>query len=102
MAIDDVRIRARQRLEELIGVDEAAYVLGERPSGGWDTLVTKEHLALELAVIREELGGLRSEVLGSLHQEIRAQTRWFSTLVLATFGVVVAMMAAIGAALRYA
>ena len=85
MAVDDVRIRARQRLEELIGVDEAAFVVGDRPPGGWDALVTKEHLALEL-------NALRHEVLGALHQELRAQTWKLATALLATVGVITTIL----------
>jgi len=85
MAVDDVRIRARQRLEELIGVEEAAFVVGDRPPGGWDSLVTKEHLTLELTA-------LRHEVLGALHQELRAQTWKLATALLATVGVITTIL----------
>ena len=88
MAIDDVRIRARQRLEELIGVDEAAFVVGDRPPGGWDALVTKEHLALELAAFRYEF-------LADLHSEIRSQTWRLATALLATVTLTVTAMTAI-------
>jgi hypothetical protein len=85
MAVDDVRIRARQRLEELIGVDEAAYVVTDRPAGGWDALVTKEHLALELAALRNEL-------LATLHQELRAQTWRLATALIATVTAMTAIL----------
>jgi hypothetical protein len=88
MPIDDVRVRARQRLEELIGVDEAAYVISDRPAGGWESLVTKEHLALELAA-------LRHEILATLHQELRAQTWRLTTALLATVTITVTAMTAI-------
>jgi hypothetical protein len=85
MAVDDVRIRARKRLEELIGVEEAAFVVGDRPPGGWDSLVTKEHLALEL-------NALRHEVLGALHEELRAQTWRLTTALLATVTIITAVI----------
>lgn len=85
MAFDDVRIRARQRLEELIGVDEAAFLVGDRPPGGWDSLVTKEHLALELAALRHEF-------LAALHSEIRAQTWRLVTGLLATVTAMTAIL----------
>lgn len=88
MAVDDVRVRARQRLEELIGVDEAAFVVSDRPAGGWDALVTKEHLGLELAA-------LRHEVLAELHRELRAQTWRLSTALLATVTLTTTAMTAI-------
>ncbi len=102
MAIDDVRIRARQRLEELIGVEEAAYVVSDRPPGGWDALVTKEHLGLEAAALRHEITASRHEVLARLETELRAQTRWLATLVVSALAVVVAATAAIGTLLRFA
>ena len=50
MAVDEVRARLRRRLVELVGMEEADLLM-DRPSGGWDDLVTKEWLHLELAVI---------------------------------------------------
>ncbi len=81
MAIDDVRIRARQRLEELIGVDEAAYVISDRPAGGWDALVTKEHLGLALDAFR-----------GDIEKELRLQTWRFATALLLTISVMTAIL----------
>jgi hypothetical protein len=92
MAVDDVRIRARQRLEELIGVDEAAYVVSDRPAGGWDALVTKEHLALELAALREEARALHSDALRALEKELRSQTWRLATALLATVTVITGLL----------
>jgi hypothetical protein len=85
MPVDDVRVRARQRLEELIGVEEAAYVVGDRPPGGWESVVTKEHLALELAA-------LRHEILATIHKELRAQTWRLATALLATVTAMTAIL----------
>lgn len=85
MAIDDVRIRARQRLEELIGVDEAAYVVSDRPPSGWDALVTKEHLGLEL-------GALRHEMLRTLERELRTQTWRLASALLVTVTIMTAII----------
>jgi hypothetical protein len=92
MAVDDVRIRARQRLEELIGVDEAAYVVSDRPAGGWDALVTKEHLTLELAALREEARALHSDALRALEKELRSQTWRLATALLATVTVITGLL----------
>jgi hypothetical protein len=40
---EDVRLRVRTKLEELLGVDGAEYLL-DRPPGGWSDLVTKSYL----------------------------------------------------------
>ena len=99
MALDDVRIRARQRLEELIGVDEAAFVVGDRPLGGWDALVTKDHLALELAALRHEMSAMHHEILATLHSELaaihvelRAQTWRLASALLATVTAMTAIL----------
>lgn len=92
MAVDDVRIRARQRLEELIGVDEAAFVVGDRPSGGWDALATKDHLALELTALRHEMSTMRHEILATLHSELRSQTWRLASALLATVTAVTAIL----------
>ena len=95
MAIDDVRIRVRQRLEELIGVDEAAFLVGDRPPGGWDALVTKEHLALELAALRHELVAVLHTELAAIHVELRSQTWRLATALLATITITTTAMTAI-------
>jgi hypothetical protein len=92
MALDDVRMRARQRLEELIGVDEAAFVVADRPMGGWDSLVTKDHLALELAAMRHELHADMATLRAELHQELRAQTWRLATALLVTVTVMTAII----------
>jgi hypothetical protein len=106
MAVDDVRIRARQKLEALIGVDEAAFLVADRPVGGWDSLVTKEHLALELATLRHELRAemaeLRTELRTELHDGLRTQTWRLAMLVVAAQAVVVGAIGGIGAVLRFA
>ena len=95
MTIDDVRIRARQRLEELIGVDEAAFLVGDRPLGGWDALVTKEHLALELTALRHEILAVLHTELSAIHVELRAQTWRLATALLATVTLTITAMTAI-------
>jgi len=87
MAVDDVRVRARQRLEELIGVDEAAFVVSDRPAGGWDSLVTHDQLRAELAGVRTEIAEVRTEIAhlaSELRDELREQTWRLTTALLAT------------------
>ena len=88
---------------------EEADLLIDRPSGGWDELVTKEWLHLELAVVDSRLGGLESRMdslearmdsrLGSLESRmesfehaLRAQT-W--KMIAAMTGLLGALVAAI-------
>jgi hypothetical protein len=65
------------------------------PVGGWDTLVTKEHLGLEVAVIRHEMVAMRHELLAALHDELRSQTWRLTTAVLATVTITVTAVTAI-------
>jgi hypothetical protein len=55
MAVDEQALRIRRSLEEKLGVQEVAYLIGGRPTGGWDALVTKEHLDERLLVTKEHL-----------------------------------------------
>ena len=71
MAIDEVRIRLRQRLEEMLGVDEAALLM-DRPPGGWADLATKADLvALEEGLEARfdlKLEALEHKLVGLNHQ----------------------------------
>lgn len=90
MAIGEVLVALRRELEEVHGVEAAAYLM-DRPQGGWDSLVTKDELRAELAELRIEL-----------HKELRAQTWQLAKLVAGAQGIVVVAIAAIGAILRFA
>jgi hypothetical protein len=46
MAVDEVRTRLRERLEEEYGVEEAG-ILMDRPPGGWSDLVTRDLMRQE-------------------------------------------------------
>lgn len=99
MAIDDLRVRARRELEGAgLSMEAAAYLVDDRPPGGWDALVTKDLLRAELAEVRAEMAALRSDVTVSIERQLRAQTWRLATLVVAAQAVVVAAITAIGAA----
>ena len=54
MASEEVRTRLRRRLAEEYGMDEADLLL-DRPPGGWDDLVTKDWLHLELGALEARM-----------------------------------------------
>src|SRR5713101_4482227 len=54
MAVDEIIVRLRARLQEEYGVDEAA-ILMDRPPGGWGDLVTNDTLRRELAGLEQRL-----------------------------------------------
>ena len=97
MAAEGVRARLRRRLAEEYGMDEADLLL-DRPPRGWNDLVTKDWLHLELSAVDARLTSIESRVtsiddrLHSLESEIRAQT-W--KLIAAMTGLLGALVAAI-------
>lgn len=85
MAVDDIRLRTRRELERAgLSMESAAYLVDERPTGGWDALVTKDALRAEM-----------SELGRQLHDEISRATWRLAMLVVAAQAVVVAAIAAI-------
>ncbi len=92
MTVDDLRLQARRELEALgISMESAAFLVHDRPPGGWGSLATHDQL-------RAEVAGLASE----LRSEMRDQTWQLAKLVAGAQGIVVVAIAAIGAVLRFA
>ncbi|MEX0664340.1 MAG: hypothetical protein WD598_06160 [Acidimicrobiia bacterium] len=82
-----------------MSAESAAYLVDERPAGGWDSLITKDHLRAELAEIRVEIANLASD----LRKEMRDQTRWLTGLVLVSITLVATITGAVaGAVARFA
>jgi hypothetical protein len=52
MTVDEERMRLRTRLEELVGMSGAEYLM-DRPVGGWSDLVTNHTLDLRFAASEE-------------------------------------------------
>jgi len=88
MAVDDVRQRVRTKLEQVLGAEEASWLM-DRPPGGWGDLVTNETLRLtidalrsdlrtDMAELRAELSTEMVELSASVDRRLRAQT-WMST-----------------------
>jgi hypothetical protein len=92
----DVEIVAelRRRLEEDYRVRAAAYLV-DRPSGGWESLATKEHLDLRLETLDQRL---RAE-LATMRAEFRDQTsrllRWMVPTIFAGMTVAATIVAAV-------
>jgi hypothetical protein len=72
----------------------AAYLV-DRPSGGWESLATKEHVDLKLAALDQSL---RAE-MATLRTEFRDQTsrllRWIVPTIFAGMTVAAALVAAV-------
>lgn len=81
MAVENPRVRAHNELEELgLSSESASYLVDDRPSGGWDSLVTHDQLRAEVAEVRTEIANLAS----TLRDELRDQTWRLTTALLAT------------------
>jgi hypothetical protein len=95
VAVDEVRLRLRRKLEELVGVEEADLLM-DRPPGGWNALVTKEWLDERLTHEREltnlRLESLEHRLLGEIDRAFTAQTwRLMGSIISATAIVVAAL-----------
>lgn len=73
MAIEDVRVRLRHKLEEAFGPEEASYLM-DRPPGGWSELVTTP-------VLDARLEAVEHRILAAVDRRLRAQT-WVTTTTL--------------------
>ena len=91
MAVDEVRIRLRRKLEEMLGVDEADLLM-DRPPGGWSDLVTKADLDRTLDL---RLAALKHELTSTFHEEMVAQTWRFVTATGALFATFTGLFALI-------
>ncbi|MBK9178580.1 MAG: hypothetical protein IPM45_03210 [Acidimicrobiales bacterium] len=67
MALTDAeRLRLHRCLEDKLGPDEAALLMTAVPPVDWSDIVTKDVLRGELALVRGEMSGLRSELRGEM------------------------------------
>jgi hypothetical protein len=80
MTVDEVRQRTRVKLEQLLGAEEANWLM-DRPPGGWSDLVTNQTLDLKLSALEDRVGRSMTELSASVDQRLRAQT-WITTTTL--------------------
>ena len=93
MAVEDLRLQARQELERIgVSPESASFLVHDRPPGGWESLVTTDQLRAETADLRTEMAGLRTELRTEI-ADLRTETR-------EEFGKVRAEISALAAELR--
>jgi hypothetical protein len=92
MAVDEqARHRLHQKLEQVLGAEEAGILMDHLPPRGFGDLATKGDLQLlraatkaDLDVLRAEQEALRHELLGAIDRSARHLMVWVSSMVLAT------------------
>jgi hypothetical protein len=92
MAVDERQLRIRKSLEEKLGLEETAYLIEDRPPGGWSDLVTKEYLDLRLEALEHRLDA-------RFRDHSTRQIKWFVPTVFAGMSVSSAIIAGVIAAL---
>jgi hypothetical protein len=90
MAVEEVHVRLRRKLEEAFGAEEAS-ILMDRPPSGWRDLVTNQTLDLKIDALRAELHRDMSELSASVDRRLRAQTWITTTTMITAVGVVAAL-----------
>jgi hypothetical protein len=94
MAVEDVAVRVRRKLNETFDAEETSYLM-DRPPGGWSDLVTNHTLDVKLDALRTELRGemalMRAEIIGSVDRRLRAQTWVMTSTLIAGMGAAIAI-----------
>lgn len=78
MAMEDVRVRLRTKLESAFGAEEASILL-DRPPGGWNDLVTNQ-------VLDAKVDALEHRLIATMEREFRAQTWRLTGATFVAFG----------------
>ncbi len=90
MAMEDVRVRLRTKLESAFGAEEAS-ILMDRPPGGWNDLVTNQVLEARLAALESkfvaQMAELRGDLVATMERGFQAQTWRVVGAVFVAFGV---------------
>ncbi len=79
MTIDErSRYSLHQRLEQVLGLDEATVLMEHLPPVGWADVATKSDIATlksDLDVLRLEISATESKLTGIFRSELAGQTR---------------------------
>jgi hypothetical protein len=102
MAMDErSRYALHQKLEQLLGTDEAGTLMEHLPPVGWGDLATKRDLVSEVDGLRRDLKASETYVTGTLRSEIaQAMSSQTRTIVLTNLGGMLGVAALVLAATR--
>jgi hypothetical protein len=96
MAVEEVRMRLRRKLEGMLGEDEAAMLM-DRPPGGWGDLVTNTTLNARFDAIERRFDAidyrfeaLEHKMMATMERCFRDQTWRLMTAMIAMMSVLVA------------
>jgi len=87
---DEARYRLHQRLDEVLGAQEAAALMSELPPMGWGDLATKRDVESLGSSLRSDMGTLEARMGGRLDRELRLMTWRLITAMVAVMSVFVA------------
>ena len=85
MAIEEIRVRLREKLEGIVGAEETSYLM-DRPPGGWSDLVTNQTLTDKIDALRQEMRAEMSALSASVDARLRKQTWVVTTALLSGIG----------------
>jgi hypothetical protein len=77
-----------QRLQEVLGQDEATTLMEHLPAGGVGQLATKDDLRAVRDELRHEIHAVRHELLTEIHRTARNLTLSLTTIVAVLNGIV--------------
>ncbi len=85
MAIDDIQVRLRTKLESAFGAEEASFLM-DRPPGGWNDLVTNQVLDAKFAALEYKLVAQMHELRIEMARGFQVQTWRVVGAVFVAFG----------------
>lgn len=89
MAVDErARRQLSDRLEEVLGVEDADTLMRHLPPSGWAELATKQ----DVDMLRGEMQVLRHELMAALHQEIAGALTSQTRMVIFTMAGTIALL----------
>jgi hypothetical protein len=92
MAVDDrIRLNIRQRLEPLIGIEEADALVTHALSPTLEDLATKAEVASLGRELRSEMNAMEARIASDVRDLIIGQTRWIIGFIMGWSGVSLAL-----------